>query len=37
MGRPTDYDPAYCERVIGLGKEGKSKAFLSRFVHGGQV
>jgi hypothetical protein len=23
-GRPTLYDPAYCERVIELGKEGKS-------------
>lgn len=25
-GRPTDYDPSYCEKVIELGKEGKSKA-----------
>ena len=24
MARPTDYDPAYCERVIELGKEGCS-------------
>lgn len=23
-GRPSKYDPAYCERVIELGKEGKS-------------
>lgn len=23
-GRPSDYDPAYCERVIELGREGKS-------------
>lgn len=23
-GRPTKYDPAFCERVIELGKEGKS-------------
>lgn len=23
-GRPTDYDPAFCERVIELGREGKS-------------
>lgn len=23
-GRPTDYDPAYCETVVELGKEGKS-------------
>lgn len=29
MGRPTDYDPAYCERVIELGKEGKSKAQMA--------
>ncbi len=25
-GRPTDYDPAFCDRVIELGREGKSKA-----------
>lgn len=24
-GRPSTYDPAYCERVIALGKEGKSQ------------
>ena len=24
MGRPSEYDPAYCERVIELGKEGMS-------------
>ncbi len=24
MGRPSSYAPAYCERVIELGKEGKS-------------
>ena len=24
MGRPSDYDPAYCERVIELGQEGAS-------------
>lgn len=23
-GRPSTYDPAYCERVIELGKQGKS-------------
>lgn len=28
-GRPSDYDPAYCERVIELGKEGKSKAQMA--------
>lgn len=25
-GRPTDYNPEYCEQVIELGKEGKSLA-----------
>jgi len=24
MGRPSSYDPAYCERVIELGKQGMS-------------
>lgn len=24
MGRPSDYDAAHCERVVELGKEGKS-------------
>ena len=24
MGRPSEYDPAYCERVIELGKQGMS-------------
>lgn len=24
MGRPSDYDPAYCERVIELGRSGAS-------------
>ena len=24
VGRPSKYDPAYCEQVIELGKEGKS-------------
>ena len=23
-GRPTDYDPAFCEDVIRLGRQGKS-------------
>ena len=23
-GRPSKYDPAYCEQVVALGKEGKS-------------
>ncbi len=28
-GRPSDYDPAFCERVIDLGKEGASKAEMA--------
>jgi hypothetical protein len=28
-GRPTTYDPAYCERVIETGEEGKSKAQIA--------
>ena len=28
-GRPTDYDPAYCERVIELGRTGASKAEMA--------
>lgn len=28
-GRPTTYDPAYCERVIELGREGASKAEMA--------
>jgi hypothetical protein len=28
-GRPTEYDPAYCEEVIALGREGKSKAQMA--------
>lgn len=29
MPRPTDYDPAYCEQVVELGKAGKSKAQMA--------
>lgn len=28
-GRPSEYDPAYCERVIELGKEGMSRAEIA--------
>lgn len=28
-GRPTDYDPEYCDLVIDLGKQGKSKAYMA--------
>jgi transposase len=26
LGRPTKYDPAICEKIIELGRQGKSKA-----------
>jgi hypothetical protein len=29
MGRPSDYDTAFCEQVIELGKAGKSKAQMA--------
>ncbi len=29
MARPSEYDPAYCEDVIDLGKAGKSKAQMA--------
>ena len=29
MARPTDYQPSYCEDVIALGKQGKSKAQMA--------
>lgn len=29
VGRPTDYEPAMCERVIGFGKEGFSLAEMA--------
>lgn len=29
VGRPSLYDPAYCEQVIEWGKEGKSKAWMA--------
>jgi hypothetical protein len=28
-GRPTDYLPEYCDKVIALGKEGKSRAQMA--------
>lgn len=28
-GRPTTYDPSYCEVVIEMGKQGKSKAQMA--------
>lgn len=29
MGRPTDYKPEFCEKVIALGREGASKAEMA--------
>lgn len=29
MGRPTDYDPAYCDWVVQLGAMGKSRAEIA--------
>lgn len=29
VGRPSDYDPAYCETVVRLGAEGKSKVEIA--------
>lgn len=29
FGRPTDYKPEYCQRVIELGREGKSKVQIA--------
>ena len=28
-GRPTGYDPAFCDEVIAWGREGKSKAWMA--------
>ena len=28
-GRPTNYDPTYCDKVIELGREGASKAEMA--------
>lgn len=28
-GRPSDYDPAFCDKVIGWGEIGKSKAWMA--------
>lgn len=29
IGRPSGYDPAYCEMVLAWGAEGKSKAWMA--------
>ncbi len=31
-GQPTKFDPAYCEEVIRLGREGKSKAQIAASI-----
>jgi hypothetical protein len=31
-GRPSTYDPAYCEQVIALGKQGKSPEQISAAI-----
>jgi len=28
-GRPTSYDPSYCDKVIEWGRQGKSKAWMA--------
>ena len=29
MARPSKYDPAFCEKIVALGKLGKSKAQIA--------
>lgn len=29
LGRPTDYDPSYCEQVIEWGRAGKSRTWMA--------
>ena len=29
VGRPTDYDPSFCDRVVDLGEQGYSKAMMA--------
>lgn len=28
-GRPSDYDPSYCDDVVEYGKQGKSRAWIA--------
>lgn len=30
VGRPSEYDPAYCERVLPLGEQGMSEAEIAK-------
>ncbi len=32
MGRPSKYDPAFCEKVLDLGEQGKSKAQIAKAI-----
>ena len=32
-GRPSKYDPAFCDVVIELGKQGKSKAYMAAHLN----
>jgi transposase len=32
IGRPSKYDPAFCERVLELGREGKSKTQIAAAI-----
>lgn len=32
VGRPSTYDPAYCEQVIGWGREGKSRTWIAATI-----
>ena len=32
VGRPSEYDPKYCDEVIELGREGKSKAQIAASI-----
>jgi hypothetical protein len=31
-GRPSEYDPSFCEKVIALGREGASKAEMAHAI-----
>jgi hypothetical protein len=31
-GRPTDYDPAYCDDVLDYGEQGKSRAWIAATI-----
>ena len=33
VGRPSKYDPSFCERVIELGRLGKSRAYIASEIN----